>query len=219
MKTIDDVKKFFNDNKDSEEVKGFVNELRKDGLVDFLKSDEGYKIAKPFIDSKITQAIGTFEKETLPKRLEAELSSKLSEYEKEFKTKYKVKDPEDPTVLELKKKVEEMEAKAKRMESEKAKLEKINAVKAVTNKLGLDGFEDMFIDEDIDKSLAKANSFVEKFENIVKSKVESVVGEGKYSPIQPKSKTVIKELSDDDIAKMSDAEYETYRKEQLGLKK
>lgn len=218
MKTIDDVKKFFTENKDSEEVKGFVNELRKDGLIDFLKSDEGYKIAKPFIDSKITQAIGTFEKETLPKKLQAELESKLPDFEKEFKIKYKVKDPEDPTVLDLKKKIEAMEAEAKNAKAEAAKFAKINAVKAVTAKLGLDGYEELFLDEDIEKSIAKANSFSEKFENIVKSKVEAVVGEGKYSPTNPKQKQVTREISEADIDKMSPAEYETFRKENLGLK-
>ena len=142
---LDEIKKFIADNKDNEEIQGYLKELKKEGLIDFVKSDEGYKIIKPFVDSKITQAIGTFEKETLPKKLQSELDAKLPEYEKEFKTKYGVKEPEDPKYLDMAKKLEAIEKERNQERAEKVKLEKLNAVRGITAKRESRTFQTYFL--------------------------------------------------------------------------
>ena len=152
---LEEIKKFIADNKDNEEVQGYLKELKKDGLLDFVKSDEGFKMIKPFVDSKITQAIGTFEKETLPKKLQDQLEAKLPEYEKEFKTKYGVKDPEDPKYLDMAKKLEAIEKERNQERAEKTRLEKLNAVRGVTAKKGIEDFSDLFLDEDVENQLLR----------------------------------------------------------------
>lgn len=214
---LEEIKKFIADNKDSEDVQGYLKELKKEGLVDFVKSDEGFKLIKPFVDSKITQAIGTFEKETLPKKLQTELDAKLPEFEQEFKTKYGVKDPENPEVADLKKKLEAWEKKTLSAEAEAKRLEKLNAVRGVTAKKGIEDFSDLFLDEDVDKSVAKAQAFTEKLDELINNKVSETLKTGKKSPDKGLGGGG-KELSDDEVSNLAPADYEKYRTDVLGLK-
>ena len=214
---LEEIKKFIADNKDNEEVQGYLKELKKDGLLDFVKSDEGFKMIKPFVDSKITQAIGTFEKETLPKKLQDQLEAKLPEYEKEIKTKYGVKDPENPEVADLKKKLEAWEKKTLSAEAEAKRLEKLNAVRGVTAKKGIEDFSDLFLDEDVDKSVAKAQAFADKLDELINNRVSETLKTGKKNPDKGIGGGG-KELTDEEVAKLPDAEYDKYRKDVLGLK-
>jgi len=214
---LEEIKKFIADNKDNEEVQGYLKELKKDGLLDFVKSDEGFKIIKPFVDSKITQAIGTFEKETLPRKLQDQLEAKLPEYEKEFKTKYGVKDPEDPKYLDMAKKLEAIEKERNQERAEKTRLEKLNAVRGVTAKKGIEDFSDLFLDEDVDKSVAKAQAFADKLDELVNNRVSETLKTGKRN-LDKGIGGGGKELTDEEVAKLPDAEYDKYRKDVLGLK-
>lgn len=208
---LDDLKKFIADNKDDADVQAYLKELKKDGLLDYVKSDEGFKVVKPFVDSKITQAIGTFEKETLPTKLQAQLDAKLPEYEKEFKTKYGVKDPENPEVADLKKKLEAWEKKTLSAEAESKRLEKLNAVRGVTAKKGIEDFSDMFLSDDVEKSVAKAQAFADKLDEIVNNRVSETLKTGKKNPVTGTSNSG-KELTSDQVADLPEEQYKEWLK-------
>jgi hypothetical protein len=214
---LEEIKKFIADNKDNEDVQGYLKELKKDGLIDFVKSDEGYKMIKPFVDSKVTEGISTFEAKTLPKKLQDQLDAKLPEYEKEFKTKYGVKDPEDPKYLDMAKKLEAIEKERNQERAEKVKLEKLNAVRGVTAKKGFEVFSDLLLDEDVDKSVAKAQWFVDQYDEHLKQGINEILKTGKKNPDKGIGGGG-KELTDEEAAKLPPADYDKYRKDVLGLK-
>lgn len=72
--TIEDVKKFFKENKDQTDVKAYLESLTVDVNIvkAFLETnEEGKKLLQSLTDSKVTQGIETFKKNNLDKLVEA----------------------------------------------------------------------------------------------------------------------------------------------------
>jgi len=214
---LKEIRKFIAENKDNDEVKAYLSEVRKDGLMDYLKSDEGFKEVKPFVDSKITKALETYKKESVPKLIDDALNSKVPELEEEFKKKWNVKDPDDPVVADLKKKYEELTAKADKAEREKSRLEKLTKVKDVLNAKGLAEHSELFLGETVDESIEKATNFLGTFDKLIQTNVDRIIGEGKYNPNNGKGTDGKKKFTDTDVKNMSDADYEKNRTEILGI--
>ena len=213
---VSEIKQFITENKDKEEVSALISDLRKDGLVDFLKSDEGFTTAKPFIDSKIRQALDTYKEKTVPSLLEEQLKKKKEEFELDFKNRYGVKDPDDPVVAELKRRLDEQEKKISESERAKANLEKANAIKDKLAKIGLEDFTEMFLDQDVDSTVSRVENFQEKFEQILQSAVEARVSGGKLTPPSGNGGGPAK-FTLEQIKNMSPEEYQANRETILEL--
>jgi len=202
---FEDVKKFLSENKDKDEVANFLKEMKKEGLLDFVKSDDGYKIIKPLIDQKISGALETYKDKTLPQLLQTALQEKTPELEKEIKTKYGVKDPEHPELASLRKEMAEMQKRLAAETQHKEKIEKISLIKGEAEKYGLGDFAERFISETPEQTQETFGKFKEKLDTYVQSKIEETVKTGKYTP--HKTSTGGKELdwknmTEDELSKL-----------------
>lgn len=141
---LSEIKKFFEENKETESVKLFIqtlNPLSIDRVKDYLENNEdGRKLSQSFSDAKVAKGIETFKEKTLPnlvqaekEKLMAELNPKETEAQKESRL--------------LKERLEKLEKEGKHKD-----LLNLATKKAVELKLPL-GIIDRFLGEDEDATM------------------------------------------------------------------
>lgn len=78
--TLEEIKKFLEENKDTEEVKGYLAGLTKptpEGVTEFLDTAEGKKLLQPRLDQHFTKGLETWKEKTLPTLLDDEIKKKF----------------------------------------------------------------------------------------------------------------------------------------------
>lgn len=110
IESFDEVKEYFEKNKDDETVKSYVKGfVSLDGVKSFLETDEnGKKYLGSYADSRVTQGIETFKQNNLQKLVEEEILKRSPST--------------DPMVLKL----QEMQNKFDELEKEKARESLLN---------------------------------------------------------------------------------------------
>lgn len=156
--TLDEVKQFFADNKDDEQVKQFLSSLsviNPDKVKEYLTTDEGKRLLQPVIDSAVTKGIETYKEKTLPGLVD----SKVKEL-------YPAETPEQ-------KRIREQDDRIKKLESDNTKKELRGiALQHITeNKLPFSKIVDKLIGNDQETTIANITTFGEVFKSYVDNEV------------------------------------------------
>lgn len=78
--TLEEIKQFFEQNKDNEDVKNYLAGLSKptpEGVTAFLDTAEGKKLLQPKLDAHFTKGLETWKEKTLPSLLDEEIKKKF----------------------------------------------------------------------------------------------------------------------------------------------
>lgn len=151
------------------------------------QNDEAKKWLQSLTDSRVTEAIKTYEKKTLPKKLEEEIAKR-----------YPPETPEQKQLRELQQKLEQIEQEKIR-ESLRNKALSVATEKQLPTKL-----IDFFVGQDEETTLKNLSVFEEVFASAVQQAVEARFKEAGRQP-QPSS-TNTKPLTREMIEKMSPEE-------------
>jgi Domain of unknown function (DUF4355) len=171
---LEDVKKFFEENKDNEEVKAYLQGLRSLSVEEVQKMLTENDELKRWFDSEkdrhFTKGLETFKQKTMPKLIEEEIAKRFPQ--------------EDPKDLKLK----ELEAKIQQMEQEKLReaLKNKALTHATEKKLPVQ-LIDYLIGQDEESTLQN----LAKFEEVWTQNLQSLVDEKlKTSGVNPNHSNV-----------------------------
>ncbi|MDD4564244.1 MAG: DUF4355 domain-containing protein [Eubacteriales bacterium] len=166
--TIEEVKKYVEENKDSEELKAYLKGLISvDGMQKFLsENEEGRKWLDSEKDKHLNKGLDTWKSNNLQK----EIDKKISEL-------YPEETPE-------KKQLRELNAKIEKMESEKQRevLKNKALTIAAEKKLPINQVIDLLIAEDEESTVSNIGKFEEIFGSSVQAAVEERLKGGGYTP-------------------------------------
>ena len=183
---LEEIKAFFEANKDNEEVKNYLQGLTKvtaDGVTTFLESDEGKKLLQPKLDSYFTKGLDTWKNNNLQKLIDEEVSKKLPS-----------ETPEQKQLKELQQKIVEIEQEKTR-ETLKNKALSIASEKKLPTSL---------IDFLIGQDEETTTSNLSKLEEVWNSQLQVLVDEKlKSSGTTPKDGDKPLVFTKDQIAKMT----------------
>lgn len=188
IENFDEVKSYFEKNKDSEDVKGFLNGFSNlDVFKEKINSDTNFK---SYFDSEkdkhLSKGIETFKTNNLDKLV----NEKIKEL-------YPEKDPKDTELAKLKAEIEKIQKDSIRKDLKNKALEI-----ATNRKLPIELID--FLVSDTEEGTVKN---LEKLESVFTTSVESLVQErlksGSYTPPKGDSKTGI---TKEDFSKMGYAE-------------
>lgn len=191
---LNNIKEFLESNKENSEVietlKGFVpkqeEEITLDKVQEFLNSkEEGKTLIQKEKDSHFSKGLETWKQNNLNKLIEDEISKRFPNETEEQKQ-----------IRELKRKIEETEAKSKQSEL------RILA-KDIAKEKGLP-FElvDYFLGGDEEGTKENLNKLENTFKKAVEEAVKKQLGEDGYNPSNPKTN----EFTSEDVLKMTEAE-------------
>ena len=171
---LEDVKKFFEENKDNEEVKAYLADLKKVSVQEVQQMLAENEELKKFFDSEkdkhFSKGLETWKQKTLPKLIEEEIAKRFPQA--------------DPKDLKLK----ELEAKIAQMEQEKLReaLKNKALTLASEKKLPIQ-LIDYFVGNDEESTLQNLSTF----EEVLTSHLQTLVDEKlKSTGVQPKETTV-----------------------------
>ncbi|MCY8199801.1 DUF4355 domain-containing protein [Bacillus subtilis] len=159
MPTLDEVKKFLEENKENEEVKAFVGELSAvsvDKVEGFLETDEGKRLIQPRLDSHFTKGLETWK----ANNLEALVDAKVKEL-------YPEETEEQKRIRKLEKELEDQRTAAQR--------EKLlnKAVSYASEKQLPADVVEFFIGEDEESTMKNLGAFEEKYNAALQKAIES----------------------------------------------
>ncbi len=159
MPTLDEVKKFLEENKENEEVKAFVGELSAvsaDKVEGFLETDEGKRLIQPRLDSHFTKGLETWK----ANNLDALVDAKVKEL-------YPEETEEQKRIRKLEKELEDQKTAAQR--------EKLlnKAVSYASEKQLPADVVEFFIGEDEEATMKNLGAFEEKYNAALQKAIES----------------------------------------------
>ncbi|WP_027725435.1 DUF4355 domain-containing protein [Tuberibacillus calidus] len=193
---LQEIKKFFEENKDNAEVKTYLEELSAvsvDKVKGFLETDEGKKLLQPRLDQHFAKSLETWKNNNLQKLIDEEI-----------KKRYPDEDPKDKTLRELQRKIEQME-KEKLYESLKNKALKIATEKKLPVQL-----IDFMIGEDEEKTISNLSQLEEVWNSQLQALVDeklksSGTNPGDGNPPTTFTKDQLNNMSIDEINKHWDS--------------
>ena len=156
---LEDIKKFFAENKDQEDVKAYLGELSavsEDKVKGFLDTEEGKRLLQPRLDSHFTRGLDTWKQNNLDKLIEEEVKKRNPQ-----------KTPEQIELENLRKEIEN-ERKARNRETLVNKALKVADEKALPK-----GIIDFFIADDEENTLTNLTKLEEEYSKAVQSAVDS----------------------------------------------
>ncbi|WP_420976960.1 DUF4355 domain-containing protein [Bacillus vallismortis] len=159
MPTLDEVKKFLEENKENEEVKAFVGELSAvsaDKVEGFLETDEGKRVIQPRLDSHFTKGLETWK----ANNLDALVDAKVKEL-------YPEETEEQKRIRKLEKELEDQKTAAQR--------EKLlnKAISYASEKQLPADVVEFFIGEDEEATMKNLGAFEEKYNAALQNAIES----------------------------------------------
>lgn len=171
---LEDVKKFFEKNKDNEEVKAYLEGLKKVSVQEvqqmLAENDELKRWFDSEKDRHFTKGLETFKQKTMPKLIEEEISKRFPEA-----------DPKDV-------KLKELEAKIQQMEQEKQReLLKNKALTLATEKKLPIQLIDFLIGNDEESTLQNLSTLEEVWTSHLQTLVDEKL---KSTGVQPKETSV-----------------------------
>ena len=167
---LEDVKKFFEENKEDEAVKGYLEELQTvsaDKAEGFLKTTEGKKFLQPILDKNFTKGLETWKSKNLEGLIEEAV-----------KKRNPTKTPEQLEIEKLKKQIED-EKNARTYEALVNK-----ALKAAKEKGLPDGIVDFFVGADEETTLSNLDHLETVFNKAVTDAVNVKFKESGRNPEQ-----------------------------------
>lgn len=171
---LEDVKKFFEENKDNEEVKTYLADLKKVSVQEVQQMLVENEELKKFFDSEkdkhFSKGLETWKQKTLPKLIDEEIKKRFPEA-----------DPKDV-------KLQELEAKIQQMEQEKLREAlKNKALTLATEKKLPIQLIDFLIGQDEETTLQNLTTFEEVWTSHLQTLVDEKL---KSTGVQPKETTV-----------------------------
>ncbi|MCY8247493.1 DUF4355 domain-containing protein [Bacillus inaquosorum] len=159
MPTLEEVKKFLEENKENEEVKAFVGELSAvsaDKVEGFLETDEGKRLIQPRLDSHFTKGLETWK----ANNLDALVDAKVKEL-------YPEETEEQKRIRKLEKELEDQKTAAQR--------EKLlnKAVSYASEKQLPADVVEFFIGEDEESTMKNLGAFEEKYNAALQKAIET----------------------------------------------
>ncbi|MED3439263.1 DUF4355 domain-containing protein [Bacillus subtilis] len=159
MPTLEEVKKFLDENKDNEEVKSYLNELSAvsaDKVKGFLETDEGKRLIQPRLDSHFTKGLDTWKANNLDALVDAKVKELYPEETEEQKRIRKL----------------EKELKDQKTAAQREKLLNKAVSYASEKQLPTDVVE-FFIGEDEESTMKNLGAFEEKYNAALQKAIES----------------------------------------------
>lgn len=183
IENFDEVKAYFETNKDNEEVKGYIKGFTNlDGVKSFLESDEAGKgYLQSYSDSKVTKGIETFKANNLEKLVEEEMK--------------KLNPQLDPKDL----KIQELQNKFEALEKEKVRESLMNkGLKMATEKKLPVDLVSFFLGQDEESTVSNLSNLEKSLQAYTQSVRESILRDGSYTPPNgdKDNKTITKEMFD-----------------------
>ncbi len=164
--TLEEVKKFIDENKDDKEVQNYIRGfITADRVENFLNGEDGKKVLQPRMDKYFTKGLDTWKENNLPKLVDEKIKELYPE--------------EDPKDLELKKLRQEMEEMKREAELEKLRNQ---ALKIATEKNLPTDMVDFFIGENEETTLNNLEIFEKTFTENLESKVKERLKDNSYTP-------------------------------------
>lgn len=165
---LEEIKKWLEENKDSEDVKAYLSglkgpaEVKQEDIDKYLVTEEGKKFLRSQADAMINQGIETFKEKTMPGLIKEAVDAKVKEI--------------NPDETPEQKQIREANDRIERLEKEKTteKLEKL-ALQTLTN-AKLSGFSNL-MSLLVGADEAETIGNIEKLEKAVKAIVEDKVKE------------------------------------------
>ncbi|KMN54707.1 MULTISPECIES: DUF4355 domain-containing protein [Bacillus] len=159
MPTLEDVKKFLEENKENEDVKSYLNELSAvsaDKVNGFLDTEEGKRLIQPRLDSHFTKGLDTWK----ANNLDALIDAKVKEL-------YPEETEEQKRIRKLEKELEDQKTAAQR--------EKLlnKAVSYASEKQLPADVVEFFIGEDEESTMKNLGAFEEKYNAALQKAIES----------------------------------------------
>ncbi|MEK4378923.1 MULTISPECIES: DUF4355 domain-containing protein [Bacillus] len=159
MPTLDEVKKFLEENKENEEVKSYLNELSAvsaDKVNGFLDTEEGKRLIQPRLDSHFTKGLDTWKSNNLDALVDAKVKELYPEETEEQKRIRKL----------------EKELKDQKTAAQREKLLNKAVSYASEKQLPTDVVE-FFIGEDEESTMKNLGAFEEKYNTALQKAIES----------------------------------------------
>ncbi|PJH91860.1 DUF4355 domain-containing protein [Bacillus sp. SN1] len=159
MPTLEEVKKFLEENKENEEVKAFVGELSAvsaDKVEGFLETDEGKRFIQPRLDSHFTKSLDTWKANNLDALVDAKVKELYPEETEEQKRIRKL----------------EKELKDQKTAAQREKLLNKAVSYASEKQLPADVVE-FFLGEDEESTMKNLGAFEEKYNAALQKAIES----------------------------------------------
>lgn len=180
---IEDVQKFIEENKDSEEVQsflsGFKTPLDVETVQEYLETDEGRKTIQPLQDKYFAKGLETWKQKTLPTVLEEEIRKRFPEETQEQRE-----------LRELKDRLTQMESEKKRESLKSRAIQQLTAKKLPVSLLQfvLNGDSEEVISDNINNIEKEINQTVQSLvENEVAKRFRSTAGNPQDGGSQGKS--------------------------------
>ena len=193
---LKEVKAFFEENKDNEDVQSFVKELnplnleRIKGFVG--ENEDGKKWLQSETDNKVTKAIETFKERTLPGLVDAE--------------KEKIRAELNPKETDEQKKIRELTESQNKLQKELRFKELLNNAKDYMTEKGLPAsLTKYFIGEDEDSTIRNIDLLAGEYSKAVNTKVEAAFKGNGRDPHKTKDNDGTY-FTFDEISRMSQAE-------------
>ncbi|MEC1510052.1 DUF4355 domain-containing protein [Bacillus velezensis] len=159
MPTLEDVKKFLEENKENEEVQSYLNELSAvsaDKVNGFLDTEEGKRLIQPRLDSHFTKGLDTWKANNLDALVDAKVKELYPEETEEQKRIRKL----------------EKELKDQKTAAQREKLLNKAVSYASEKQLPADVVE-FFIGEDEESTMKNLGAFEEKYNAALQKAIES----------------------------------------------
>ncbi|AIW30994.1 DUF4355 domain-containing protein [Bacillus sp. 916] len=161
MPTLEDVKKFLEENKENEEVQSYLNELSAvsaDKVNGFLDTEEGKRLIQPRLDSHFTKGLDTWK----ANNLDALVDTKVKEL-------YPEETEEQKRIRKLEKELKDQKTAAQR-EKLLNKAVSYASEKQLPADVDVVGF---FVGEDEESTMKNLGAFEEKYNVALQKAIES----------------------------------------------
>lgn len=179
--TLDDVKAFFANNAENEEVKKYLEEiapkaeppapapLNPEDVKNYLETAEGRAIIQPMMDKRVTEAIETYRKKTLEPEINARVAAELLK--------------RNPEETPAERRIRELEERQRQIDEERALEKKQNSIKEIAFKEGVDpDFIAGINFESVEAAALYMRRFKQKIAEAEKAKANEIFALSGYKP-------------------------------------
>jgi len=179
--TIDDVKKFFTDNVENEDVKSYLLEIAppappvepkpisQDEIKSYLETNDGRALVQPMMDKRVTEAIETYRKKTLEPEVNARVAAELLK--------------RNPEETPAERRIRELEERQKQLDEEREIEKKNNSIKEIAFKESVDpDFISGINFESVEAAALYMRRFKQKIAEAEKNKANEIFAMSGYKP-------------------------------------
>lgn len=197
--TFEEVKKYLEENKETEEIKSYLDSFKVNPTLEVFKdlvtSDSNFM---SFMDSEkdkhLSKGLETFKTNNLQKLIDEKV-----------KELYPEEDPKDSEMKKLQQKIEQMEKDSRRKELTNLALKKVTEKKLPTDLI------ELLVASDEESTLNNIESFEKVFGERIESMISQKMKDNAYEP--PANNTKFDNITKDDFFKMDFAEQQKFAEE------